>query len=202
MNVSGPRSALLPTAIALLVLALGCGSESADNHEPAVSTNAYAGLEKRAIKALSPKRVADLLAARGAGYALAAELNHHPGPMHVLELRDRLGLGGEQERAVRAIRQSMHARGRRLGRRVVELEGQLDAAFRSGKLGEQQLAELTAEIGRVESRLRRVHLAAHIRTREVLSRQQIARYDRLRGYADGPRAAHSGDGAQHQQHER
>lgn len=37
----------------------------------------------------------------------------------------------------------------------------------------------------------------HIQTRELLTPQQIARYDRLRGYANGRGEAHSGRGAQH-----
>jgi hypothetical protein len=40
----------------------------------------YAGLEARAIKALSEQQIADLEAGRGMGMALAAELNGYPGP--------------------------------------------------------------------------------------------------------------------------
>jgi hypothetical protein len=57
----------------------------------------YAGLEKRAIKALSDAQIADLRAGRGMDLALPAELNGYPGPVHVLELGDRLGLDAEQE---------------------------------------------------------------------------------------------------------
>ncbi len=52
----------------------------------------YAGMQTRPIKALSEQQMADLSAGRGMGLALAAELNGYPGPVHVLELADKLNL--------------------------------------------------------------------------------------------------------------
>lgn len=46
----------------------------------------YAGRQEREIKALSADRVQAYLEGRGMELALAAELNHYPGPLHVLEL--------------------------------------------------------------------------------------------------------------------
>lgn len=63
--------------------------------------NGYAGQQTREIKALSAQQ-ADLLAGRGMRLARAGELNHYPGPAHVLELRDKLGLTSNQVDAVRA----------------------------------------------------------------------------------------------------
>ncbi len=51
----------------------------------------YVGMEKRAVKALSEQQVADLRAGGGMSPALPAELNGHPGPLHVLKLGDKLG---------------------------------------------------------------------------------------------------------------
>lgn len=50
------------------------------------SSQPYAGQETREIKALSPDEVAAHLEGRGMGFAKAAELNHYPGPKHVLDL--------------------------------------------------------------------------------------------------------------------
>jgi hypothetical protein len=50
----------------------------------------------RRIKALSAEDVDGLLTGRGLALARAAELNGYPGPMHVLEHADALGLTGEQ----------------------------------------------------------------------------------------------------------
>src|SRR5262245_64398212 len=59
--------------------------------------SAYAGLETRDIKALSAQQLADLQAGRGMGLAIAAELNGYPGPLHVFELADSLGLSPDQQ---------------------------------------------------------------------------------------------------------
>ena len=56
----------------------------------------YAGMQTRGIKALSDSQIGDLQAGRGMSLALAAELNGYPGPLHVLELADKLGLSAEQ----------------------------------------------------------------------------------------------------------
>ena len=46
----------------------------------------YAGLQDRAIKALSDEQIADLRAGKGMSLALPAELNGYPGPAHALEI--------------------------------------------------------------------------------------------------------------------
>jgi hypothetical protein len=48
----------------------------------------------------------------------------------------------------------------------------------------------TAAIGELSGRLRSVHLAAHLETRAMLHPDQIALYQRLRGYGDPASAAH------------
>lgn len=62
----------------------------------------YSGHERRDIKALSAEEVEQYLSGAGMGYAQAAELNRFPGPMHVLELSDRLALSAEQRESVKS----------------------------------------------------------------------------------------------------
>jgi hypothetical protein len=57
----------------------------------------------RQIKALSAQEIEGLLAGEGMGFALAAELNGHPGPKHVLELASELDLSADQVAQVEAI---------------------------------------------------------------------------------------------------
>ena len=71
------------TLAAALAAMMGAG---AAQHRP------YAGMQERPVKALSADEIADLRAGRGMGFALAAELNGYPGPVHVLEHADALGL--------------------------------------------------------------------------------------------------------------
>ena len=187
----GKRDRLL--ALALVFAVAGCqaagpaerASPTPTSSETATSsaTGAYAGMENRQIRALSAQEVADLLEGRGAGYALAAELNHHPGPLHVLELADQLGLTEQQRQQTRTLREQVQERAKRLGRELVDLEAELDAAFREGRITSQLLSSLTSRIAEIEGRLRSTHLEAHLRMKERLTPEQVRRYDELRGYA-------------------
>ena len=148
-------------------------------------TNPYAGQESRDIKALSAEEVESYLSGSGMGLAKAAELNRHPGPKHVLELADRLGLSESQRKAVQASFDRMHARAVELGRSLVAEERALDGAFAEARLDASSLAERVRSIARVQGDLRLTHLTAHIETRAILTPEQIAAYDRLRGYDSG-----------------
>jgi len=157
----------------------------------AAQTSGYSGQEGREIKALSAEETADLLAGRGMGAALAAELNHYPGPAHVLQLREQLGLSAEQIHAVQEIFDRMNAAAKPLGAAIVAAEKHLDEAFGSGSVVADTVRGDTAAIAELQGKLRAVHLAAHLETRAVLQPEQISRYDILRGYAAGaPPPAH------------
>jgi hypothetical protein len=151
----------------------------------AAQTSGYSGQESRKIKALSVEETADLLAGRGMGAARAAELNHFPGPAHVLELRAQLKLSAEQIRAVQERFDRMSAAARLLGVEIVRAERRLDEAFASGSLAADVVRSETAAIAGLQGRLRAVHLTAHLETRALLTPEQVARYDVLRGYAIG-----------------
>lgn len=183
---------LRATGIWLVVIVSGvvagaCAGNSTPSPTPTATAAAdaqpYAGWETRPIAALASERVDDLLAGRGAGFALAAELNHYPGPTHVLELAGELALSGEQERTIRETFAAMQREARALGRELVALEAELDEGFRTGAITASQLQELTATIAKVEGTLRNVHLAAHLEVTATLTAEQVSRYDALRGYA-------------------
>src|SRR5256885_2969887 len=89
----------------------------------------YAGMQARPIKALSDQQVADLKAGRGMGLALAAELNGYPGPMHVLELADRLQLSDPQRAKVAELIAAMKAEAIPIGERLIVQEADLDRQF-------------------------------------------------------------------------
>ncbi|HYI83355.1 MAG TPA: Spy/CpxP family protein refolding chaperone, partial [Acetobacteraceae bacterium] len=154
----------------------------------------YAGEHARGIKALSDREVADLLAGRGMGMARPAELNGYPGPMHVLDLRDRIGLTPEQEAAVRAAFARMEAAAKPLGAELVERERALDRAFAGGGVTTEAVRSMAAAVGDLQGRLRAVHLAAHVETRAVLTDEQVRAYDALRGpsRAEGTPEPHGG----------
>jgi len=143
----------------------------------------YAGQERRAIKALSPEEVEGLLGGAGLGFAKTAELNHHPGPAHVLEAKDALGLTAAQLAETQALFEKMRREAMALGRRVVDAEAALEERFASGRITESSLKARVSEIARLRGALRVVHLMYHLKMKTLLTPHQIAAYDRLRGYS-------------------
>ncbi len=191
-----PSRPALPAAFLLLLPLLvpagvsAQGGHAGHDHGDA-GAHGYADLLDREIRALSDDEIAALLAGEGMGFALAAELNGVPGPLHVLELREELELAPEQEARVVRIFQEMRARTAELGERVVELERTLDLRFRHRHVDAEVVAELTAAISALTGEIRAIHLVAHLETDPVLSEDQRARYAVLRGYG----AAHGGGGS-------
>ncbi len=158
----------------------------------------YAGEQIREVKALSAEETRDLLEGRGNGLAKAAELNRHPGPMHVLELAGPLGLSESDAAAVRRVFEAMRTEARALGAEILAAEGELDRLFAHQSADAAAVEALTAKIGALQGRLRAVHLNAHLAIRPMLAADAVARYDALRGYA---RDAHGqGPGADAHRH--
>ena len=145
----------------------------------------YAGQESRAIKALSAEETKQYLTGAGMGYARAAELNGFPGPMHVLELADKLALTPSQRAATEQLMATHKSEARTIGAKLVESERSLDRAFASGKVSETALAEHVRAAARLQGEYRLSHLETHRRMREILTPEQVRRYDELRGYT-GP----------------
>jgi Spy/CpxP family protein refolding chaperone len=110
-------------------------------------------------------------------------LNRYPGPMHVLELADRLNLSAEQRQATKRLMDAHKAEARVLGARLVDAEGRLDALFRRGQVQSQELAAAVREAATLQGEYRLAHLETHHRLRAILTEAQVAQYDILRGYA-------------------
>lgn len=164
-------------AFALCILAIPC-SAAAQNH----SHSPYAGSESRAIKSLSESDIDDLRQGRGWGLALAAELNGVPGPAHLLDLKDELDLDASQVKAIEAIFKAMQAEARAAGQRFIESEMAIEAAFRDGELNRDQLRNLVNASATALAELRFIHLSRHLETPPLLTREQIERYNKQRGY--------------------
>lgn len=150
----------------------------------------YAGEQARTVKALSPEHINAYLEGQGMGLAKAAELNHYPGPKHVLELSQKLRLSAQEISNVQAVYDKMHAGAVRVGKDLVDKETKLDALFASGTISDEQLVTAVHEIARLHGELRIIHLRAHLETRKLLSAEQSASYDTLRGYQQSTDAHH------------
>jgi Spy/CpxP family protein refolding chaperone len=167
---------------ALLALVLAATPVAADTahhgqHSP------YAGQQTRDIKALSPEEIADLNAGRGMGLALAAELNGYPGPRHVLDLAQELQLTTEQQRQTSDLFEAMRQETSALGAQVIEAERTLDRLFAEKQATPPSIAAATHAAAAAQGKLRAAHLRYHLAMTEVLTAEQVATYNHLRGYA-------------------
>jgi hypothetical protein len=169
------------TAIAAMSLLVVAGPLPASGQEHEHEHEATEG-EPSEIASLTLQEIEGLKAGDGMGVAEPAELNHYPGPKHVLELAGELGLTESQRVDVESIRASMLDRAIPLGEKIIEAERMLNRRFEHQHMDDEGLREATSEIAVLYGELRYVHLAAHLQTKALLTVEQVADYDRLRGY--------------------
>lgn len=135
------------------------------------------------VRGLSDQEVDDLFNGRGMGYARTAELNNYPGPRHVLDLKSELGLSAEQVEQVEAAFKAMQAEAKELGQMIVHEEMLFSTAFADGTISSDALQRASDELADLYGKLRAIHLQAHLQITPLLTPEQIARYNTLRGYS-------------------
>lgn len=154
-----------------------------DNSESTISP--YAGQESRGIKSLSLEDIEGLQAGHGTpfgGMAKLAELNGYPGPRHVLDLADELELTEMQIEQIDEIYGKMNSEAIVLGEQIISIEQQIDDKFKDGSITEEYLASNVEESADIYGNLRNVHLQAHLEMMDILTPEQVNRYNELRGY--------------------
>lgn len=144
----------------------------------------YAGEELRSIKSLSAKEIESLRRGDGIGFAKLAELNHFPGPKHVLDSSDDLGLSPQQLTNTQSLYEAMRSDAVAIGEKLLAAESRLDEEFEQGSIEPKSLKAALLEIGQLRAQLRYVHLNAHLAQAQLLTVEQIRHYDSLRGYHD------------------
>lgn len=171
--------------IALLILPILIFAVTAQASDGSHSkASKYAGEEKRSIKSLSPDDIAELKRGGGWGLAKAAELNGVPGPAHLLEMKDKIPLTEDQVMAIDKTYKQMKAQAIKQGERLIVLEQELELQFRSGSITQDALRASLTRIANVRIELRFIHLATHLKTPDILSKNQIRKYNELRGYSN------------------
>jgi len=127
------------------------------------------------------------------GFAKAAELNHYPGPKHVLQLANQLQLSEEQRQRTQRVFDEMNSKAINLGQQLVEKERLMDSRFAAANISDAELLHLVSEISDLRGKIRAAHLQAHLAERAVLTADQLMRYDAVRGYqATGSHVQHDG----------
>lgn len=111
--------------------------------------------------------------------AKPGELNGYPGPRHVLDAVEagEFELTSEQQNQVETLYAEMRGEAVVLGEQIIEAEQTLD----------DTLQELVFASAALYGRLRIVHLKYHLAMVEILTPEQVAQYNELRGYlSDDP----------------
>ncbi len=126
-----------------------------------------------------------LLAGDVPGQAGTAEMNGYPGPKQVLEYAKELKLTSAQSSAIAEINKGLVARAKELGKRIVSVEEELNEEFKSGLVSEKSIQETTDQIAKLRGRLRAEYLTAHLKTRALLTGDQLRTYAELRSPKSG-----------------
>lgn len=143
-------------------------------------------MQSRAIKSLSENDIKELRRGGGWGLALPAELNGMPGPVHLLELKDKIPLNHEQAQKIQGLTEEMRKAAIPTGERLIAAEAAIEAAFSGGTVEEASLRRLLADAESAKTELRFIHLSQHYKAAQLLEPEQIKRYNILRGYAEDP----------------
>ena len=117
---------------------------------------------------------------RGFGMAFAADQNGYPGPMHVLELQDRLTLTADQEAKAQALMHAMFSESKPKSARLLEAEAKLRRLFADRAADDAAVRAAVAEVERARAEVRLVHLLTHLKTRDLLTEDQRRLYHEAR----------------------
>ena len=173
-------------ALSLVLLAALSTPAMAQHHghhgHHAAHSSPYAGMQNRAIKALSEEQIAGLQACKGMALAMPAELNGYPGPAHTLELAAELQLTDEQATRTQQLFADMEAQAKAAGLEVIEAERALDTLFRDKQATPEAVSAAVTKAALAQGKLRETHLRYHLSMMDVLTAEQIAAYNQLRGY--------------------
>lgn len=172
------RSFIVLLAFIIAVLMIVSSSNLSNAQSP------YTSQLNSPVRGLSAQEVDDLINGRGAGYARTAELNHYPGPKHVLDMKQELALSPEQEQQIEVIFSQMNMKAKQVGREIVEHEQQFSNVFAQGEISESDINEQARRLGMLYGQYRSIHLQPHLKVRQLLSPEQIAKYDQLQGYSN------------------
>ena len=175
----------MKTKSLLLVVSLGLSLPLFAQHSGAGHTP-YAGMQDRPIKSLSDNDIKELRRGGGWGLALPAELNGMPGPSHVLELKEKLGLNPAQVAQIQKLFDDMKKAAIPVGEQLIAAEEAIEKAFASGRVEESTLRRLLATAEAARTELRFIHLSQHYKTTPILTQDQVKAYNVLRGYAEDP----------------
>ncbi|HEY1025202.1 MAG TPA: hypothetical protein VGE26_08570 [Sphingobacteriaceae bacterium] len=137
---------------------------------------------KSAVKSLTDQEYADFRAGKEMGFARVAKLNGYPSPLEVNQLGKELKLSTSQKAQLEKIIDAWRFKAKEMGGFIVAQEAKLNTLFASGKISDGAVIYYTNKIGLYWGEVRNAHLQAYLKTRSVLTAEQLRKYNRLKGY--------------------
>jgi len=161
--------------------------ETSQNSEENSIISPYAGQESRGIKSLSETEIEGLLAGAGTpfgGMAKLGELNGYPGPKHVLEAVEfgEFELTEGQLEKIENLYEEMRSEAIELGTKIIEIEQRLDDSFADKSMTLEVLESEVTKSAELYGQLRFLHLKYHLFMVDILTSEQVEKYNELRGY--------------------
>ena len=182
------RRSLIAVALGTIVLIVELrGADAQHGMPPAVPGGPSAHMLAETCATAFEKNIAT---GRGFGMAFAADQNGFRGPLHILELKDRLKLTAEQEAKAQAMMAAVLAESRPKSARLLEAEAKLRQLFASGQADETAVRAAVVEVEKARTEVRLVHLMTHLKARELLTDEQRRLYLEARWSAHRPMGPH------------
>ena len=117
---------------------------------------------------------------RGFGMAFVADQQGYPGPLHVLELKDRLRLSRDQEAKAEVLLAAMFAESRPKSARLLDAEAKLRRLFAGSRPNEAAVRTAVGEVETARADVRLVHLLFHVKMADALTDEQRRVYQEAR----------------------
>jgi len=117
---------------------------------------------------------------RGFGMAFVADQQGYPGPLHVLELKDRLRLSRDQEAKAEGLLAAMFAESRPKSARLIDAEAKLRRLFAASRPDDAAVRTAVGEVETARADVRLVHLLFHLKMRDALTDEQRRLYQEAR----------------------
>lgn len=172
----------LATALFIFCCALPCTAAGDSVEEARAAAHAAeAAREGSGIPALSEEQAAAYLDGRSMWMASVAEQHAYPDPRQVLELAVQLELSRQQQQAVKNLVEQTRTEAIRLGKQLVAQEQRLNRVFAWGQATTENIKKTVTDIGVLQAKLRLVHLLAHVRTKQMLTKEQLKHYNKFLG---------------------
>ncbi|WP_353132838.1 hypothetical protein [Pseudopedobacter sp.] len=132
------------------------------------------------LKFIGDKEYAFYTQGNDPALVLIAELNNYPSPKVVLEKQKQLGLNATQKTQVQTIQTEMTRKLKEMGNFLIVEQTKLNKLFETNKINEGSLIYHTNKIGALEGEMRNAYLKAYLRTRDILTSQQLKKYQSLK----------------------